>query len=165
MDLETPITTQEALDAYVQEQVNKAVQSRAARDAQKYEGYTSPNDLKDLKEKYEKQIGDLNGALSAANEKAGQYDKDIAERDARIKGYETAAVKTRIAHEMGLPYELHGRLSGETEEEIRKDAEGLAKIIKAQSAPPMAAAEKPVSKQDSQTAAFKNMLQNLKGEN
>lgn len=165
MDLETPITTQEALDAYVQEQVNKAVQSRATRDAQKYEGYTSPNDLKALKEKYEKQIGDLNGALSAANEKAGQYDKDIAERDAKIKGYETAAVKTRIAHEMGLPYELHGRLSGETEEEIRKDAEGLAKIIKAQSAPPMAAAEKPVSKQDSQTAAFKNMLQNLKGEN
>lgn len=165
MDLETPITTQEALDAYVQEQVNKAVQSRAARDAQKYEGYTSPNDLKALKEKYEKQIGDLNGALSAANEKAGQYDKDIAERDARIKGYETAAVKTRIAHEMGLPYELHGRLSGETEDEIRKDAEGLAKIIKAQSAPPMAAAERPVSQQDEKTAAYKKLLQNMKGEN
>lgn len=164
MDLETPITTQEQLEAIVTERTNSAVQARLAREAKKYENYTSPEELETLKQKFNTQINDLNGALNAANEKASKYDSDIAERDAKIKSYETASVKTRIAHELGLPYELHGRLSGETEDEIRKDAEGLVKIIKAQSAPPMAAAERPVSKQDSQTAAYKNMLQNLKGE-
>lgn len=165
MDLETPITTQEQLDTIVNEKVNSTVQARLAREAKKYDTYTSPEDLKTLQEKYDRQIGDLNGALAVAKEKAEQHDKEIAERDAKIKSYETASVKTRIAHEAGLPYELHSRLSGETEEEIRKDAEALSRLLKASTPPPLAAAEKPVSKQDAQTAAYKNILQSLKGEN
>lgn len=165
MDLETPITTQEQLDSVIQERVDKVVASKAARDAKKYEAYTSPDDLKALTEKYDKQIGDLNSALSAANEKAAKYDADIAERDAKIKGYETAAVRTKVGHEAGLPYELHSRLVGETEDEIRKDAESLAKIMKAQAAPPLAAPEKPVTKRDEQKAAYKSMLDEMKGEN
>lgn len=164
MDLETPITTQEQLDALITERTNSAVQARLSREAKKYEGYTSPDEMKALQEKYDRQITELNGALTAANEKAAKYDADIAERDARIKGYETASVKTRIAHEAGLPYELHGRLNGETEDEIRKDAESLAKLMKSNVSAPLASAETPVSKQDAKTAAYKGMLQNLKGE-
>lgn len=165
MELETPITTQEQLDAILTEKTNNAVQARLSREAKKYESYTSPDDLKALQEKYDKQIAELNGALTEANEKASKYDADIAERDAKIKGYETASVKTRIAHEAGLPYELHSRLTGETEEEIRKDAENLAKLMKVNVSAPLAATEKPVSQQDTQTAAYKKLLQNLKGEN
>lgn len=165
MELETPITTQEQLDAILTEKTNNAVQARLSREAKKYESYTSPDDLKVLQEKYDKQIAELNGALTAANEKAAKYDADIAERDAKIKGYETASVKTRIAHEAGLPYELHTRLTGETEDEIRKDAENLARLMKSNVSAPLANAEKPVSKQDTQTAAYKTMLHNLKGDN
>lgn len=164
MDLETPITTQEQLDAIITERTNSGVQARLAREAKKYEGYTSPEDLKVLQEKYDKQIADLNTALTNANEKAKKYDADIADRDAKIKGYETASVKTRIAHEAGLPYELHSRLTGETEDEIRKDAESLAKLMKASAAVPLAAPEKPVSKQDGEKAAYKAMLSDLKGD-
>ena len=161
MDLETAITTQEQLDAIVSENVK----GRLAREAKKYEGYTSPDDLAKLKADYDKQIGDLNGALTAASKKAEKYDKDIAERDAKIKGYETSSVKMRIAHEVGLPYEMHTRLSGETEEEIRKDAETLSKVIKTgtQTAPPPASAEK-VTAADQQTAAYRGLLKSMKGD-
>ena len=165
MDLETPITTQEQLDSIISEKVNQSVQGRLTREAKKYEGYTSPDDLAKLKADYDKQISDLNGALTVANEKAAKYDTDIAERDARIKGYETDSVKTRIAHEAGLPYEMHSRLNGETEDEIRKDADSLAKLMKSNNTAPMAAAEKPVGKQDSKTAAMKSMLQDMNGGN
>lgn len=165
MDLETPITTQEQLDAALTERVTSAVRKRVEQMERKYEAYTSPDDLKALNEKYDRQIADLNGALTAANEKAAKYDADIAERDAKIKGYETSSVKMRIAHETGLPYELHSRLNGETEEEIRKDAESLAKLMKASApAAPLAAAERPVTKQDEQKAAYKAMLDDMKGE-
>lgn len=165
MDLETPITTSEQLDSIVSERTNSIVQTRLEREAKKYASYTSPEDLKAMQEKYDKQIGDLNGALSTANEKAAKYDADIAERDAKIKGYETASVKTRIAHELGLPYEMHSRLNGETEEEIRKDAEALAKLFEASSNPaPMASAEPKVKETDSKTAAYKEMLRQMKGE-
>lgn len=165
MDLETPITTQEQLEAIVNERTNSAVQARLSREAKKYETYTSPDDLKTIQEKYDKQIGELNGALTAANEKAAKYDADIAERDVKIKSYETASVKTRIAHEAGLPYELHSRLNGETEDEIRKDAEALAKLVKASTVPPLATAERPVSKQDAQKAALASMVKDLNGGN
>lgn len=164
MDLETPITTQEQLDAILTERTNSAVQARLSREAKKYENYTSPDDLKAMQEKYDRQITELNGELTAANEKAAKYDADIADRDAKIKSYETASVKTRIAHEAGLPYELHSRLTGETEDEIRKDAESLAKLMKSNVSAPLASAERPVSQQDAKTAAYKGMLQNLKGE-
>ena len=162
MDLETPITTQEQLDVLI----NESVKGRLAREAKKYEGYTSPDDLQAMKAEYDKQIAELNGALTSANEKASKYDKDIAERDAKIKSYETASVKTRIAHETGLPYEMHSRLNGTTEDEIRKDAESLAKLMKANSpAPPLAKPEKPVGSQDAKTAALKGMLQEMNGGN
>lgn len=164
MELETPITTSEQLDSIVSERTNSIVQTRLEREAKKYASYTSPEDLKAMQEKYDKQIGDLNGALTTANEKAAKYDADIAEKDAKIKSYETASVKTRIAHEMGLPYEMHSRLNGETEDEIRKDAEALAKLFKASGTAPMASAEPKVKETDSRTAAYKEMLRQMKGE-
>ena len=156
MNLETPITTQEQFD--------EAIKERLARESKKYEGYTSPKELEKLRADYDRQIGDLNGALSAANKKAEKYDKDIAERDARIKGYETSSVKMRIAHETGLPYEMYTRLSGETEEEIRKDAEVLSRVMRAGTvAPPPASAEK-VTVADTTTAAYRGLLKSMKGE-
>lgn len=156
MELETPITTQEQFD--------EAIKERLSRESKKYEGYTSPKDLEKLKADYDKQIGDLNGALSAANEKAAKHDQDIAERDAKIKGYETNSVKMRIAHEAGLPYEMYSRLTGETEDEIKKDAESLSKLMKSGTqAPPPASAEK-VTATDSTTAAYRGMLKSMKGD-
>ncbi len=61
--------------------------------------------------------------------------------------------------------EQHSRLNGETEDEIRKDAEALAKLFEASNNPaPMASAETKVKETDSKTAAYKEMLRQMKGE-
>ena len=48
----------------------------------------------------------------------------------KLKAFETAALKSRIAHEAGLPYDLAGRLTGDTEEAIKADAEKLSALFK-----------------------------------
>ena len=127
----TPINTQEEFDAAISSRLKRERDSLTKSLAQKYadEGYMSPADVTAMKAGYDKQLGELNTAIEAASKKAAEQDKSIAEKDAAIKRYETASVKARIAHETGLPYELASRLSGETEEEIRKDAEAFAKLV------------------------------------
>lgn len=127
----TPINTQEEFDAAISSRLKRERESLTKSITQKFadDGYMSPDDVAKLKAGYDKQIGDLNSAVDAATKKSAAFEKSIAEKDAAIKKYETASVKARVAHETGLPYELSGRLSGETEEDIRKDAEALVKLV------------------------------------
>lgn len=153
-DLEKAITTQEQLD--------EILKDRLAREAKKYEGYLSPKEVEDLKEEHGREIDELNNAAKADKEKVTKYEKDIAERDAKIKGYETDSVKTRIALEVGLPYGMASRLSGETEEDIKKDAKDLFEMIgNGNVSAPLADPEKPITKQDASDAALKGMLQKM----
>lgn len=149
------ITTQEEFDA--------AIGSRIKRErdtvTKEFAAQLAERDKKTAD--YEKQIGELGKQL----EKVGDKDKAIEELTKKVKGYETASVKTRVAHEVGLPYELSGRLSGEDEDSIRKDAENLVKLIgKGQPTPPLASTEP--AGVDSKKAALKSLVHNLtnKGE-
>lgn len=117
-----PITTQEQFDAAIGERLKRERETIA----KKYGDY---DELKNKVADYEKQIGQMNKAADDAAKKYAGYDKDLADLQDKVKGYETASVKTRIAHEVGLPYELAGRLSGEDEAAIRKDAEALSKLL------------------------------------
>lgn len=116
-----------------QEQFDQAIGDRLKREretqAKKYENYISPDDFKSKTEEYQKQIGDLNKALKEATDKAAGYDKTIAERDSKIKAYETRSVKMRIANEMGLSYDAVDFLKGEDEESIRKSATTLQALV------------------------------------
>lgn len=154
----TPITSQE--------QFQEAIQSRLDRQAKKFEGYTSPDDLAKIKADYDKQIADLTKASESAAKKYADYDKQLSERDSKIKSYETASVKTRIAHEVGLPYGMASRLSGESEDDIRKDAEALVKLLDAtgKRTAPLASAEAPVDK-DPKQAALRSLAKQLHGGN
>ena len=85
----------------------------------------------------------------------------ISPEDAKNTAHETAAVKRRIAHETGLPFEMADRLSGSTEDEIRADAESLSKFVTGSVQPaPMYSAETPPS--NTSDAALKKMLQEMK---
>ena len=84
----------------------------------------------------------------------------IADLTAKAKAYESGALKMRIAHENGIPYELAGKLSGETEEEIKKDAETLAKFVKNQQPQPLANTEH--GHTNGKDAAYKSLLADLK---
>ncbi|MFR5806480.1 MAG: DUF4355 domain-containing protein [[Clostridium] symbiosum] len=150
----TPITTQEDFD--------KAIGERLKREREtvkkEYAGYLSPEDEK---KKYE---GYLSPAAEKEKYKGYLTPEEAAEKEKVIKGYEAKSVKMRIAHEVGIPYELAGRLTGENEEALRKDAEGLIKIMGSQAhkVPPLKSTEPPAA--DTKTAAFKSMLDSMKGE-
>lgn len=150
----TKIETQEQFDAAVAERLK----SETENVRKQFEGYLSPEDAA---KKYA-------GYLSPADEKK-KYEgylspEEVAKKDATIKGYEKSAIKSRIAHETGLPFEMAARLSGETEEEIRKDAENLSKLIgRPSQVPPLASTERDVPASETR-AAMKGLLNGLKGE-
>lgn len=128
-----PIETQEALDAIIKDRIERAKKSAADEAAKKYEGYLSPDDVK----KHTDQI-------AALTEKLKESDTKINDLTAKNSAYEIASVKTKVAHEVGLPYELAERLSGLTEEEIRKDADALSKFAAPRQATPSFSSETPI---------------------
>lgn len=129
-----PIETKEAFDA-------------AVADVKKqYEGWLSPED-------YNAKTADLAKQLEANK-------TTIAELTAKAKAYESGALKMRIAHENGIPYELASKLSGETEEAIKKDAETLAKFVKNQQPQPLGNTEH--GHTNGKDAAYKSLLADLK---
>lgn len=127
-----PIETQEALDAIIKDRIDRAKKSAADEAAKKYEGYLSPDEVK----KHTDQI-------TALTDKLKESETKISDLTAKNSAYEIASVKTKIAHEVGLPYELADRLSGTTEEEIRKDADALSKFAMHPQATPSFSSETP----------------------
>ena len=155
----TPITTQEQFDAKMKDRIERERSSLT----KKYEGYTSPDDLAKIKKDYDAQISTLSKDAETNAKKYADYDKQLADRDSKIKGYETASVKTRIAHEAGLPYEMASRLSGESEDDIRKDAEALVKLIgKNKPTAPLADSEEKAS--GGKVEAVRVLARSLKGD-
>ena len=132
----TPIMTQEDFDA--------AISERLKREQAKYSDYdTIKSDL-----------GTLRVQLSAK-------DAEISTLQGKVKGYETDSVKTRIAKEIGLSSDAADFLQGETEEELKKSAEALQKILKP-SAPPLRTSER--AGDDDKDEALRETLRKLKGE-
>lgn len=85
-------------------------------------------------------------AIKKANaenaEKLANATEQISGLNAKVKGFELSALKGKVAEEMGIPHGLSGRLSGETEEEIRQDAEKLAPFLKGSTPAPLANSER-----------------------
>lgn len=158
-----PITTQEQLDKVIGERI-KGVKA-------KYEGFDDykkkAEDYDALKIKadgFEQTIATLNQEINGDDKNPG-YKKQVEDLQGKVKGYERNSLKMRIAHENGIPYELAGKLSGDDEAAIKKDAETLAKFLKSGPAAPLASTEPTnVTKTDANRAAMKTMLANLKGE-
>lgn len=96
--------------------------------------------------------------------------KTIADLQAKVARYERDALKSRIAREAGLRPELAGRLTGETEKELRADAKALFDLVgrPAQPAAPLFSAEPaaPAGQEGRESAAFKSFANHLmnKGE-
>ena len=124
-----------------QEQLDAVIKGRLERAEKKYSEATA-----ELQTKYDTALSELE-ALKSTNtelteqikgfdEKYKGYDTEVADLKAKVKQYETDSVKTRIAREVGLPYEMRDRLRGETEDEIKADAEALVKLIPKNQTPP-----------------------------
>ncbi len=148
----TPINSQEELDKVLgarlqreRETVSKQFQAQIDERDQKISGFES-------------QIADLNKKLEGYTEQAGK----ITELETKIKGYETSSAKMRIAHEIGLPYELAERLSGEDEKAMREDAEKLKKLMGAKIVAPLGTTENDGANSDRVKTAWAKVSQALK---
>lgn len=95
----------------------------------------------------------------------GQITTLTGERDtlqSKVKGYETTALKQRIAQEKGIPAKFAARLSGETEADIKADADAMASMLREVKGP--APLYDPTPKDaDTQDAALRKMLQEMEG--
>ncbi len=128
----TPINTQAEFDAAVKARVDAAVEEAK----KSFEGWLSPEDTAKLTKERDD--------LTASN-----------------KAYAISAMKMKAANEKGIPLELADKLSGETEDEISKDAESFAKYF---SAPKYKATPKysgESGQADSMTAAQLELLHSI----
>ncbi len=151
----TPITTQEEFDRAITDRIKRERETLSKK-------YADYDELKERNTTYEKQLGELKTSLEESTKKTSEYDKTVAELTGKISTYELASLKARVAHEMGIPYELAGRLTGDDEKSLRADAESLSKLVSVgKPTPPLKSTEPPV---DGKDAAYKQLLNGLKGE-
>lgn len=160
-----------------QEEFDAALRERLERERAKYVDY------EDLK----KQAGEadrLRSQLSTATAELDKLKTDstavasrLAERDKTVSDLTERAVKAeksllrrKVAEECKIPASLADRLTGETEEELRKDAQLLAQYVQPTHAAPLASVEKayaPNSKEAREVAiqdAYSSVLQQMKGD-
>lgn len=113
-----PIETQEELNAIIKERLKRERESTEKR----FEGWVSPED-------HAKAIEDANKAFDDYKKVHESDEQTIKDLTAKNKEYETASLKSRIAHEVGLSFEWISRISGDDEQSIRADAESLKKLV------------------------------------
>ena len=143
------------------EQFEEAVKDRLEQEREtvrrEFSGYLSPEAVE---EKYKEYLSPKD-----AEEKYKGYlsPEDAANKDAAIAKNEKESKRVKVAMENGIPYELAGKLSGETEDEMKKDAEAFSKFLKGKTTYPNFTRDTD-NKDDSIREATKKMLNNLKGE-
>ena len=148
-----------------QEDFDKAIQKRLERKekevSENFKDYLSPEKVEALKAEYEKKLSEAKELAEKAAEKLKEHDKIVSDLTDRATKAESEMLKSRIAHENGVPFELANRLVGNNEEELRKDAETLAQFMQPSNLPPMRTSETP--KGNDKTAALSQMLAQLNG--
>lgn len=129
----TAITTQEEFD--------KAIQKRLAQKeremTESFKEYMSPSDVKELRADCERKIKEAQDAVKVVEEKLKARDLTVSEITKRAEVAESNLLKNKIAYDNRLPLELASRLIGETEDELKADAEKLASLVRPSSAPPL----------------------------
>ena len=144
-----PITTQEEFDA--------AIKARLSREKEKYGDY---DQLKSRVNELEEENIGLKSTIEATNQSKADSDKQLEEMQKQIAGYETESLRTRIALQHGLPYDLADRLQGTDEESFKADAERLASFVKpTEHVAPMRNLEPALEK--TENTSYKNLVQGL----
>lgn len=128
-----------------QEDFDKAIKSRLAQKdrelAEQYKDYLSPEQAQALKDELKKQLDEANDLVAKAKATLAEKDKAVSDLETRATQAESSLLKQRVAHANKLPLELADRLIGTNEEELTKDAETLASLLKPTNTPPLRTTE------------------------
>ena len=152
-----PISDQAALDAVIKDRLERERNSVT----KKFEGWISPEDNAKAVAEYQKQIEEIKASHAKDSE-------TINGLTAQVKSFEMANLKSKVAMELGLPYGMASRLSGETEDDIRKDAQSLKDLIGTSKPQAPQAATEPRLTQNPEkvieNAAYKKLLDSIKND-
>lgn len=143
-----------------QEQLDEIIKNRIERVKAKYADYDSLSaKVQDLETEKLK----LTELLDKQKEIEGNNKNKIAELEKGIQGWETKALKQKVAIKYNLPFDLADRLKGDSEESLTEDAERLASLM-VDNQPtykqPLADVERPVK--SGVSAAWQDVVNNLK---
>lgn len=148
-----------------QEEFDKAIKSRLAQKdrelAEQYKDYLSPEKAEELKADLKKQLDEANDLVAKAKATLAEKDKAVSELEARVTNAESSLLKQKVAHANKLPLELAGRLIGTTEEELTKDAESLAALLKPTNTPPLRTSEGANGVTTNNNAQYMGLLSSL----
>ena len=151
----TPITTQEQFDQAIGERLKR-------KEAEVRKEYADYDTQKQTITEKESKITELEKTITELNGKISGYEQTIGEKDDKIKGYETDSVKTRLAHEAGLPYGSTKYISGTTEDEIKASIADFQSFTKS-FAPvaPLASSEPKQTPEGAKMNALKRLNESL----
>ncbi|QFG10240.1 head scaffolding protein [Mycobacterium phage DyoEdafos] len=105
-----------------QEDFDKAVARRVARERKKYEGF---DDFKAKAEQFDKLDAERGTELEKAIRRAEKAEQELTGLKDKLTKAERNELVRDIADEMGLPKKLAKRVQGDSEEDIRADIEDL----------------------------------------
>lgn len=148
----TPITTQEDFDSRIRDRLErerKTVQ-------QQFADYDT----------IRTSLGEKTKEAETLTAQLADVQKQFAEAQGQLKSSRSDLAKTRIALEKGLPMELCNRLTGDTEEELRQDAEELEKLFRKRTEPQPLFRQEPVtlSKDAEKDAALRSVIRSMRNQ-
>lgn len=143
---------------FTQEELEEKLKERLDRQAKKHADELAKKDAEI--EKLNKDFTELKQSYASYDDEKAKTAQEIEELEIKIKGYETASAKRKIADELGLDSKALEFISGETEDEMKESAEKL-KALTGSTPPPLATSEK--QSVNSVDAAFMELNEKLKG--
>ena len=108
-------------------------------------------------------VAGLQGQIDTLTNERDTHAATISQLQGQIKGFQTDALKRQIAAEKGIPLEFASRLTGESEADIKADADKMTGILRAYKGPAPLAEPAPHSENTSR-ARLRGLLGNMKGE-
>ncbi|WP_124712924.1 hypothetical protein [Mycolicibacterium nivoides] len=105
-----------------QDEFDKAVARRVARERKKYEGF---EDFKTKAEQFDKLEAEKGSDIEKLTRRAEKAEGELTKLTEKLTKAERNELVRDIADEMGLPKKLAKRVQGDSEEDIRADIEDL----------------------------------------
>ena len=115
-----------------QEEFDAAIKDRLARENKKYEGWTSPEKLQEIKDGLEKDANKKFEGYTSPDDLQtvkSDYESKITTLTNENTSLKTLQLKSKIANEYKLPPQMASRLQGTSEEELKEDAQNLSELV------------------------------------
>ena len=154
------IETQEELDKIISARLARQKESLEEQHKEAIKAYGDYESLKTRNAELETQVGDLQATIKESETSGSNYAKQLEELNAKVADYETASMRTRIALQHGLPYEMASRLVGDDEASIIADAKQLAGFV-GQGTGEIPPLKNPEPNLDGKDGGYKSLLENL----